>query len=199
MPSSLRGEIEPWPSGDLGGSDPLTPRVARAIFNNAGHLVDSQCQHLASMMQRSGVYRIAAASTTRPQLVWRSLVPVTVRPSGVYALWVVQLLVSSATAGSVIWKVGARRPGDMRSTISGPSEGIETINSTTPVWTDPILVRPPSEGNTPRPEPSSAAVGVTPDLVLQVGVGYAEIGIWATGSVVPRLSGVSVREFGGGT
>ena len=199
MPSSLRGEIEPWPSGDLGADDPLTPRVTRAVLNNTAHLVDSQCQHLATMIQRSGVYRIPPkVSTTRPQLAWRAVVPVTFRPSGLYAQWVVQLLVSSATAGSVAWSVGARRRGDMRHTLVGESEAIVSVNSTTPVWTAPLIVRP-SSSNAPDNVAASAVVGVTPALVLQVGVCFAEIGIWALGSVVPRLSGVSVREFGSGT
>lgn len=197
MPSSTRMQIDPWPSGDLGDTDPLTPRIVRTVMSNASHLVDSQCQCLVTWVATSGVFRIAAASAT-PQLVWRTRVPLTIRPDGRFALWVVQLLVSSAAAGAVVWKIGARRGlGAIRSSAEvATTDASATINSTTAVWTSPLLVRPDIR-TTPDPIATSAAVGTATPTTVVVDQRWAQLGIWASGAVVPRLHGVCVREFGG--
>lgn len=195
--SSLRGLIEPWPSGDLGSDDPLTPRVTRAVMNNTSHLVDSQCQHIVQWVRLSGTYRTLAGApgTTTPALVWRGRVPITRRPDGRFAQWVVQLLVSSATAGAVTWRIGARAIDDVRRPpLLSLTDASVSANSTTPVWTAPMLVRPRTEGREERLL-TSLAVGASEPLVVTVGVGWAMLGIWATGAVIPRLSGVSAREF----
>ena len=197
MPSSTRYVIEPWPIGDLGSADPLTPRIARAVMNNAAHLVDSQCQHLAMWVRPSGSYRTGSASTT-PQLISRARVPITRRPDGRCALWVVQLFASSATAGAVTWHVGARPE---LGTLRRPPTSAETdttvsVNSTSAVWTAPIYVRP-DPLTSPDAIPTTPAVSTTDPLVAAVQQWWASLGIWAAGSVVPRLHGVSVREFGG--
>ena len=197
MPAlSLRGQLEPWPIGDLGSDDPLTPRVTRAVMNNINHLVDSQCQHLVSWVSLAGASRTLTGVDARPRLVWSTLVPVSRRPDGRYAQLIVQLLISSATLGAVTWYAVVTPPGDTRVPGIGTRSSVETAttSSTTPVWTPTMPIRPDA---TSREElrSTSLAVGAAQPLVVTVGVGWAMCSVWASGLFVPILSGVSIREF----